>query len=247
MPSIAHAELQGTFVAAGDSCAGLPEGATAVTADPDQSRRQIILICNGTVWEAKLPSFSNQANCEHGMHITFNASTGGLRCGDLDPPCHTQPVGTVCDDGTIYAGNSPDGNVPMFTTPADVGQFQWSSASVETGMGYCWQVPAVCVQGQSNTSYLQGLHGNPNLYQAAHACFSLSAHGHDDWYLPARQEMEVLQANRGQGALDGSFSGVNYWTSSEQWQSAAYYVDITNGTGGDGTPNFSNWVRCVRR
>lgn len=137
--SQANAQLQGTFALVGDSCAGIPEGATAMTADPNQSRSQIILVCNGSVWEGERPSFSNQEDCEEGMQITFNVHTGGLRCGP--PQCNENPIGTTCVDGTIYAGLSPDGDVPMFTTPADAPTLMsWNDGSdfwLDTDMENC--------------------------------------------------------------------------------------------------------------
>ena len=46
---------------------------------------------------------------------TWSATTSGDCTGSPTP-------GTVCSDGTIYAGQSPDGNVKMYTTRCDEGE-----------------------------------------------------------------------------------------------------------------------------
>jgi hypothetical protein len=38
--------------------------------------------------------------------------------GTATPPT----VGQACTDGSVYAGLTPDGNVPMYVTPCDYGE-----------------------------------------------------------------------------------------------------------------------------
>ena len=45
------------------------------------------------------------------------------------------PVGTVCADGFVYAGLTPDGNVKMYTTPADAGQSKAGRPPFERSRG----------------------------------------------------------------------------------------------------------------
>lgn len=47
-----HAQLVGTDTAPGDSCAGVAEGATRMNADPDHDGKEVVLICDGTTWNA---------------------------------------------------------------------------------------------------------------------------------------------------------------------------------------------------
>lgn len=46
----AAAQLVGTDTAPGDSCAGMPTGATRMVADPDGDGTRVTLICDGTNW-----------------------------------------------------------------------------------------------------------------------------------------------------------------------------------------------------
>lgn len=93
----ATAQLVGADTVPGSSCTDFPNGATRMTADANNDRRQVILVCNGTTWEAERPSFVNQASCTNNAPVTFDAVTGGLRCGAADTvaPVWITPAGTI--------------------------------------------------------------------------------------------------------------------------------------------------------
>ncbi|AEP09069.1 hypothetical protein [Micavibrio aeruginosavorus] len=48
----ATAQLAGHDTAPGTSCSGFPSGATRLTADADQDGASVILVCDGTTWNA---------------------------------------------------------------------------------------------------------------------------------------------------------------------------------------------------
>jgi hypothetical protein len=79
--------------------------------------------------------------------------------------------GDWMQDGTIYAGISPDTGRPMYTTPADA------------PLTYSFN-------------------------QARHYASRLDAHGHLDWRVPTKVELNVLFNSR--GAI-GGFSGHWHW------------------------------------
>lgn len=91
----AYAQLEGTDSAPGDSCAGLPAGATRMNADAGQDGTKILLICDGTAWQsadtgglAALQGTNDAGPCtvaKDGL-IKYNASE--------TPPWH------YCDGGT---------------------------------------------------------------------------------------------------------------------------------------------------
>jgi len=172
--------------------------------------------------------------------------------------CTASPsIGTVCADGTIYAGLSPDGNVKMFTSRCDAGQtwdgsnctgvrstIQWNSGStsyISTGV-------TSTTAGKTNSATLSGLADSNAPYQAAQYCESLNLNGNTDWYLPAHSELGVLYS--GKAAIRNfDLSNQNYWSSSELGQNIAYYLRMSDGTVNyNGNPkSYSYNVRCVRR
>ena len=190
----------------------------------------------------------------HAMTPVASAPAGPTGCPS---------VGDTCDDGSIYAGLSPDGSVAMYTTPADAAStYTWNDGSsnwVDTAMANCTDVSpgtaATCQTGEANTALLVGLSGSgtPAPYDAAEYCDGLSAHGYDDWYLPAQDELNVLYTNKNTGDLNGTFNETGsfptgyYWSSSESIINGAR-AQIFNGSGQlDSFKNLPFTVRCVRK
>ncbi|MBU0801261.1 MAG: DUF1566 domain-containing protein, partial [Alphaproteobacteria bacterium] len=167
--------------------------------------------------------------------------------------------GQTCDDGSIYAGLSPDGGVKMYTTPADEGLFSWNDSSTnwtDLAMQNCVVTsPGTqnsCQTGEDNTDLLVGLGTSPTPapYVAARHCDALVAHGKDDWYLPAQDELNVLWANRmaiGGFDLSGSFPAGVYWSSSEFDNVSAMNQAFNAGAQNPDAKRFELSVRCVRK
>ena len=223
-----------------DSCTSYPQGAYMRSSGDGSSGGTYKLSCQSGTWE------------------NVNADPADP-CSSCTPPA----VGTTCDNGSIYAGLSPDGNVAMYTTPADAGgAYTWNEGSsnwVDTAMANCTDtspgMAATCQTGEANTAFLVALNGSgsPAPYYAAEYCDGLSAHGYNDWYLPAQDELNVLYINKNTGDLNGTFNETGffpagyYWSSSERnsisGQSQRFSVGSQNGLGKDDT--FT--VRCVRK
>lgn len=194
--------------------------------------------------------------------IVFNADFRTMQyCDDTNwrrigassnAPMGCPNVGDVCTDGTIYAGESPDGNFPMFTTPDDAGQFFWNNGN---GTGEVAVTGTDNIAGKANTEAIAATDADSSAagfqsHQAANHCSNLSAHGHSDWYLPARFELDELYANRVSiGGFDAS--GANwegyYWSSSEANTSSARGKRFSDGVDWGGSKNNPLSVRCVRK
>ncbi|MCB9991475.1 MAG: DUF1566 domain-containing protein [Rhodospirillales bacterium] len=161
-------------------------------------------------------------------------------------------IGDVCADGTVYAGLSPDGNIQMYTTPADAGTMAWnngnSSNRVATGTtdlltGAANTATIITIDSDSGT-------GGTQPHIAAQYCADLTSHGHTDWYLPARSELAELYTNN---AAIGGFDTVSgypnslYWSSSESSADYARRYNFNSGSIGTGFKNTLHSVRCVRK
>lgn len=148
----------------------------------------------------------------------FTATTTATYCGG---------VGRRCEDGSVFIGSN--GGVAMFAAACDFGQTWNGSACVgsrdmsrtfgvvgETIRTICSNGSQVtCETGRENTEALVA--AGP-AYQVAASCAGLSQHGHDDWYLPARNEFQRMMEQSNGPGLAGSFNqnqGTYYFTSSE--------------------------------
>jgi Protein of unknown function (DUF1566) len=170
-------------------------------------------------------------------------------------PCVGSPtIGTICADGSMYAGLSPDGNVPMYAARCDAGQSWNGSTCAGTAVTQNWSYGGTIVlgltsnsTGRSNTATMYSDNGNADgPYQAASYCTTLSLGGHTDWYLPALGELEILYLN--QGAIGGfNTSGTYYWSSTEDGEVSAGSQRFSDGSQSGFSKGNDQLVRCVRR
>ncbi len=171
-------------------------------------------------------------------------------------PCAYDTVypGTECTGGMIYAGTSPHLNAPMYTTPADApSALPWNNGP---GPNRSETFLTSNVMGALNTLTLTEWDADTSTpevepHQAAQYCAELTAHGYNDWYLPAIDELQLLYNNRnaiGGFTTSGTEFETKYRSSTEHAVNAAEslnfadgVVDDTNGKG------VSFQLRCVRK
>lgn len=165
------------------------------------------------------------------------------RCAIRRDPCQDSP-GSPCNDGTIYAGLSPDGNLPMFTTPEDnqlsgPPHMHWGSYGISRGV-------TNGNTGRSNTNTLAGF--GAAAHPVAHYCNTLTAHGRSDWYLPSRYELHQIMQN---ADAIGNFidqTSLWYWSSTEFNSDHAYINKPTlNPNAYTGKSDTNPRSRCVRK
>jgi len=171
------------------------------------------------------------ANIKSGVKIL---GVTGTYCGDPSP-------GDVCPDGSVYAGALS--GTKLFVPPAD------NSSGVPWNNGTSnWTTTGATslTDGAANTATLDGLSDAGSPHQAAKLCANLSVHGHDDWYLPAKDELNVLYTNR---AAIGGFdtSGSWYRASTESGSNYAAIQRFSTGGQVDNIKSNSFLIRCVRR
>lgn len=180
----------------------------------------------------------------------WNVSNAGGDCVGSTPP-----VGTVCADGTIYAGLSPDTSAKMFTTRCDYGQTWNGSACTGTRLAQNWNngTPNWTTTGYTNFNTGQvnsaGLFASADAgspYAAATTCENLNINGKTDWYLPARNELNVLYVGN---ATIRNFdtSGSSYWSATESSNDNACYQSFSDGYQNSNNKDGARLVCCVRR
>lgn len=207
--------------------------------------------CGTLISSAPDGSNANIGAPTDGSCSIYHVNGGGVKnCQNLvvsTDACDNSPApGQVCADGSIYAGQSPDGNAPMFTTPADGGSFSWNSGTSD------WTLANTndFTDGDGNTAILASTDSDnamlgDQVHNAAFFCSNLNAYGHTDWYLPAVDELLVFYDN--EAAIGGFVSG-EYWSSTEGYHlSNAYRVDFSSGNNDQWNKNYSMQIRCARK
>ena len=80
---------------------------------------------------------------------------------------------------------------------------------------------------------------------AAKICYDLDLNGYTDWYLPSKDELDLMYTNLKAAGLS-SFSSDFYWSSSEYSYGSAWLQDFRNGTKSANVKFGKLDVRAVR-
>jgi hypothetical protein len=180
------------------------------------------------------------------------------RAADTSDPCGSASVtpGTTCTGGAKFAGTTPShgGRVwKLMAAEADApSALAWTTPGFNqmrnaTDQNRGWYNPILT--GLINPSQPWLGFTPPTNHPAQLYCWDLVAHGYDDWYLPASNELNVLYSNRAAiGNFDtGAFSLSWYWSSTEQSADFANDRRFFNGSTGVVEKGTLRRVRCVRR
>ena len=211
------------------------------------------------------------------VSLTLTDETGNIGGSVSDSvvasgiPCSVT-VGKVCADGSVFAGLTPDGNVPMYTTRCSVGQTWNGSACTGTQSAMTWNdgtygyldtalpncatnAPSgtgTCSTGKSNSELLLSEDSSTTAgfqpHTAVVACDNLADHGHSDWYLPSINELYVVYVNQSAIGNISPHSIYRYLSSSELSAGTAKVILFSDGSqaAGNNKNNYS-YVRCVRK
>ena len=103
--------------------------------------------------------------------------------------------------------------------------------------------------GNQNTSDIEA--GCTTAGTAADICANLTLNGYSDWFLPSKDELNLMYENIGQGnALGlgnvGGFANSNYWSSTEYGYYVSWFQIFNNGNQNNSNKNNTFYVRAVR-
>lgn len=191
-------------------------------------------------------------NCAPGLAgaIRYDSSSGNLqfcdganwKYADCGMPC-TLPagcttVGSTCANGSIFIGMMVYGTscVPLFAT--DVNQ---STSNAWRSVGSGFNAGTLSFEdGRANQNWIAN-HFTIANFPAFNTCDALSRHSNTDWYLPAQDELNLLQRS---GIINVN---QNYWSSTEASDTDAWLQNGTSSEQSFTTKSTAGYVRCVRR
>jgi len=103
--------------------------------------------------------------------------------------------------------------------PAEWGAYRQNIVGTSTALG----------TGRRNTQLIVNhLRQNNESGRAAELAQNFIQNGFTDWFLPSREELNLMHINLRQRGL-GNFSGGSYWSSSQSEYSRAWLQDFSNG------------------
>lgn len=163
--------------------------------------------------------------------------------------CSLVSVGSSCGGG-IYAGEFNGRS--LITTPGNCneGSPVTCDGTIDTlkkryNNLVNWGDFVDLDDGETNSQSIFALSSNPA--EAVAYCMNLSYGGFDDWYLPARNELNLLYTNRAAiGGFASPYPSI-YWSSSYPAMGLAG-IDFSDGSVvWPGHWTATDYVRCVRK
>lgn len=202
-----------------------------VTVDQTQHKNAWAqLMLNGdpqTQWTfAKAKGYVAAVADNLGVTTTLNISTQ-IRFEDGSPPPNLA-IGDTYQGGIVFYIDGATGH-GLIAAPID------QSAGIKwyNGLYNVTDATGTAVgTGQGNTTKIIAAQGAGNY--AAQLADSLVISGYSDWYLPSKEELNLMYTNIGQGAPApltnvGGFAGTYYWSSSEDSYSKAWLQYFGSG------------------
>jgi hypothetical protein len=187
---------------------------------------------------ANCASISQVRNCDDG-NLDGSVSYEYANCGL--PGCPN--VGDQCDDDSYYIGENGSEKIYATTSTYQVSR-TWNNGTYNPP----WTVTGVTrtTDGAGNTDDLVNMSDAGAPYEAADYCDGLTAHGHSDWYLPAKDELYLFW-NEG-SPVAGVVTGQSnwYWSSTEGANDLAWIQRFGDGVQTSYGKHTTQLVRCVR-
>lgn len=136
-------------------------------------------------------------------------------------------------------GAKSDGWEYLEAAPSDQSAgIQWyNGTSVSTGA-----TGTAIGTGRSNTDKIVSAQGSGSY--AAEVCADLTLHGYSDWFLPSKDELHLMEMEK--GTIGGFASAAYYWSSSDYSFTTAWYEYFDNAYQHYQVKSYSYRVRAVR-
>ncbi len=250
---------------------GSPEYRICSTSDCSSVVQTWTTATNTLDMQGKYLQLRATSSASYATTFTITANVGPTSSNwsitTITSDCGLLPVGTVCADGTVYAGQSGV-STPMFVTRCDAGMawngsactgtrvsLPWNdgntSGYVDTSLTNCGAAPCAGVpDGRTDTAVLITEDSNSGVagiqpHQEAQYCADLIINGYDDWYLPSLYEMNTIYSQR--TAIGNFNSSLMYPSSTEYVSSSTWAVRGNDGYLLGVTKQSVAAIRCARR
>jgi hypothetical protein len=161
-----------------------------------------------------------------GTQTAQRGTAGGGTAAQAAPPARIYQIGDI----------GPAGGIVFYDKFSSAGGWRYlEAAPQETEQELAWGhftnlngTRTEVGNGKQNTELI--VQAGKNLVTAARLCGDLEYGGYDDWFLPSRDELDLIYKNLKTKGL-GGFSGGTYWASSykDGWDSGPWRQGFSDG------------------
>ncbi len=171
----------------------------------------------------------NEGDATTANWLSLTASTCGLSIGDTH------------QGGIIFYLDATGCHGLVAKATDEAGTYQWSSTNFQT-----WAYASGIYGGAQNTkkSIARAI-AESSTCNAASVCDNLVSGGYTDWYLPSKDELDMMYVNLHLQGL-GNFANYFYWSSTEGDNNTAWEQLFSSGGQGSLNKNRTNNARAVR-
>ena len=176
----------------------------------------------------------SSCNYDPTANLNDGSCTGILGCTDSTATNYNSSA--TCDDGSCTAlaiGDTYHGGIVFYLDGIGGGL---TAAIGDQSTVAVWGCYGVIITGADGTAIGTGNQNTIDIEAecttsgiAADLCANLILSGYSDWFLPSRDELELMYINLHSQGL-GSFSNDYYWSSSEWGGNDSWYVYFADGT-----------------
>jgi len=168
---------------------------------------------------------TNSVGTVYGNELSFTTNAQSLA------------IGMSYAGGIIFELDST-GQHGLVCAPSDQGNFPWGCFGTDipntsTSVG----------SGATNTAYIMSVCFQRPI--AASVCADLVLNGYSDWYLPSRDELQMMYSRLHLQGL-GGFGGGWYWSSSQFNPINAWFMNFVGGNVSNSKKGDGYQVRAVR-
>jgi hypothetical protein len=187
------------------------------------------------------------ASGEGELQIKLTSSWKNIIGDDVNDPI---VVGSFYGGGVVFWVDPSDNRHGLIAAVADQSSgIQWRNGDTNqtteatgtaVGTGSANTYAIITVQGETETDYAAGLARDYN------------GGGYTDWFLPSKDELNLMYTNKATinttaSANGGSdFADYYYWSSTEYDNDSAWGQNFVNGGQGGLNKNHASYVRAVR-
>ena len=175
------------------------------------------------------------------LQIKLTSSWKNTIGGDVNDP-YTIAIGDTYQGGVVFYLDGNGGG--LIAAPSDQSSAAWGCYGQSIG-----GTSSAVGTGAANTTAI--VSGCSESAIAAKICADLTLGGYDDWFLPSKDELNLMYDNIGQGnALFlgnvGNFTTDYYWSSTQISSFSAWQQNFGDGNPGFTSKNGTYYVRAVR-
>ncbi len=153
----------------------------------------------------------------------------------INPAAHT--IGEKYGGGIIFYIDGSGQHGLIAASSDQSASIQWFNGSYTATSA----VDSTVGAGQLNTTAVVSIQGAGNY--AASICDQLVLNGYDDWFLPSKNELNLLYQQK---EIVSGFTNNFYWSSTEHGVGSAWEQNFIDGTKYFVNKNFQICVRAIR-